>query len=501
MRSILGQAIPSFSLATRCVLALLAAGLPLAAAAQDAPDTRLGHSSNALPGFGRLAIPSVAPWPVAASLRGGVGITESVLDADDSHTRLSGRLAASVQPVDFISVALQFDGRYDTHSVGSESDDGLVGDPRLILRGQYDLGGASIGAQATVWIPGSDAPSLVFEATTVDLVAMAGFDVSPDFTLGLNAGFRIDQSAESAPDANRLSPSDRISLGVSDSNAVLLGAGGAFRTGPVQIYADWTWDLLIGDAAPDVGASPMRIGAGGRLWVADGDAIQLEARIEALLSSRPEVTGALAPIEPRFSAFLGATFRFPTPGVAASPDIDPDDPDRIVEADGEPGDLHGRIVDEAGEPIAGAEVTANRGDDEYGPVTTGTDGDFVMEDVPSGGPLRLTVRADGFREGEGTATIRPGEEADVSVELERDLPDAEIRGVIQSFRGDPVQATVRVEPIGEETTAEEDGTFEVDVPPGSYEVVITADGYQEQRRPVTVERQGVIILNIDLRRE
>ena len=44
------------------------------------------------------------------------------------------------------------------------------------------------------------------------------------------------------------------------------------------------------------------------------------------------------------------------------------------------------------------------------------------------------------------------------------------------------------------------GEFEVEVPPGAYEVVIEADGHESQRRRVTVEQLGVTVLNVDLRR-
>jgi hypothetical protein len=57
---------------------------------------------------------------------------------------------------------------------------------------------------------------------------------------------------------------------------------------------------------------------------------------------------------------------------------------------------------------------------------------------------------------------------------------------------------VRVEPAGAETQTDAEGFFQIDVPPGQYEVVIEAPGYQPQRRAVKVEQQGVVIVNADL---
>lgn len=57
-----------------------------------------------------------------------------------------------------------------------------------------------------------------------------------------------------------------------------------------------------------------------------------------------------------------------------------------------------------------------------------------------------------------------------------------------------------VEPGGRSTRVGEHGEFEVEVPPGSYTVIIEAAGHESQRRTVTVEQLGVVVLNVDLRR-
>ena len=57
---------------------------------------------------------------------------------------------------------------------------------------------------------------------------------------------------------------------------------------------------------------------------------------------------------------------------------------------------------------------------------------------------------------------------------------------------------MKIEP-GDRTLTTKDGRFEADVAPGSYEVTITAPGYETQRRRVEVEQNGVTLLNADLR--
>jgi hypothetical protein len=83
--------------------------------------------------------------------------------------------------------------------------------------------------------------------------------------------------------------------------------------------------------------------------------------------------------------------------------------------------------------------------------------------------------------------------------MKKAIRPGQLRGLVRSFSGKPLAATIRVEPIGVETKTDADGTFQVEVPPGSYEIVVGAAGHAGQRRPVQVEENGVTILNADLR--
>ncbi len=78
-------------------------------------------------------------------------------------------------------------------------------------------------------------------------------------------------------------------------------------------------------------------------------------------------------------------------------------------------------------------------------------------------------------------------------------PAGQLRGLIRSFKGRGLKATVRVYPLNVEAQTDDDGSFVVDIPPGVYEVAIEAEGFKGQRREVRVEENGVTILNADLR--
>jgi uncharacterized membrane protein len=159
------------------------------------------------------------------------------------------------------------------------------------------------------------------------------------------------------------------------------------------------------------------------------------------------------------------------------------------------GTIRGKITDEKGEPIANATVIA--GDKS---AQTGADGSYVLADVPVG-KASLTVKAQGYEDRTIETDVGAGAGAAPAADIavKRAIKPGQLRGLIRAFSGKPLAATIRVEPLGVETQTDADGAFGIDVPPGTYEVVVTSTGYATQRRKMQVEENGVTILNADLR--
>jgi hypothetical protein len=528
-------------LALLCVL-LLAHG---PAAAEPALSR---HALGALPGVYRVATAEPAAGGLSFYTGAGYGYAGEVFGTGDTHHRATGSLAASFGPVSWLSLGLRMDGRFDQHSeqgkrpdgtTGEVADDGLVGDPRFLAQARTSLTDSwHLGGRLTLWFPGSEAPSLVLGATTTD--ALAALTYAPPgspLRLGLEAGFRLDRSAESAGDAGVLSQADRLSLGVSDSNAVLLGAGATFRAGDVEILGELTWDVLVGGDAPSLRESPLRLAAGVRVPMLDNLAAQIV--IESNLARLPTAAPGepLAPYEPRVSVGVGLHYRFGAPprarpdgaGTGEDTPARPRRPGQPGAPDAaQPGVIHGRVQGPGGVAVTSAVVTvasssaqpqATPATGEATPEGPGSpaaspgvppaftaeagvdaEGRFRVAGVP-GGPVTVTARAGGFEPVTRSLTVAPGGEHELDFDLERALPPGQLRGFVRSFGGKPVAATLTVEPLGQTITAGEDGSFEIDVAPGRYEVVIRAPGYREQRRAVTIEEGGVLILNVDLRRQ
>ena len=490
----------------------------------------VGASASGLPGLGRVAVAAPKQLPhAAAAVSMGYGFTEAQSGDSGGHHRASGTFALMAQPLPFLAASLMLDGRYDKHpddALGSSSS--TVGEPRLIVRANTALGDSfALGAQLGLWVPGAEAPSLRPDASTLDALLLATYaPPGSGLALALNAGYRVDRSANvlDAGERPRLRPGDRLALRLSDFDAVLLGVGGSKRLGAdhtlashVEVLGELTWDVLVGKNAPAAIESPLRLGLGARYHLKEDEdyfgALQLEARTEIGLGERPAIgpNDALVPIDPRFAVIIGIRW---APGliVKVKPAGGPDG--------GGPGgaggggalaaaasSLRGRVTAaEGGAPIAGAHVTVTS-DDPANPneraADTGADGSFAVTELRPG-RAHVLVKAAGYDDASADTTVVDAATAartPVALDLvmKKAIKPGQLRGLVRSFNGKPLAATVRVEPIGIETKTDADGTFQVEVPPGAYEVVVAAPGHAGQRRPVQVEENGVTILNADMR--
>ncbi len=478
----------------------------------------MGSGTSAMPAIGRVGVPDAERPGVSLAVGAGYGFTEGVLGDGDSHHRASGSVAVAVRPVDWLAVGLRFDGRFDGHLGDSGKDDGLVGDPRLLVRGSFGVGGGlRLGLEAGVWVPGGDAPSLAFDATTVDAVGLLAWSPSnTPLSLALRAGFRIDRSANAIDDPSRLSAADRLSLGLSSSHAALLGLGVSYRLGRTEMLGEWTWDVLVGDSAPGAMESPMRLAAGARYALSTDRAWLVQGMLEAGLSSRPEIgPNTVLPVEPRVSASVAIVWRIGGDAVAPAVETETEalretPPDAIARpevtttevAGAETTSVRGRIVEDGAAPIEGALITLTAGGTTQ-TATSDANGLFAFESAALG-PARLSVVADGYESVELDSVLEAGSNSEASIPLMRSQPAGVIRGRVLSFDGRPIAATLEVL-VGGDTTpvaraqAGADGAFEVEVAPGRYQVVLSAPGHEPQRRRIQVELGSVVDLSVNLR--
>jgi hypothetical protein len=436
--------------------------------------------------IGRNALASVdqvlSARPGAAFIQAagsaGYGLTESQA-GEGAHHRLEASVAAAIRPIAPLTIALGFDGRYDAHPGG---DDGAVGMPRITVVGTQPIAPRlHVGAALSVALPGQAAPSIDFGAAVVSLLALGNLRISGGWHLSAQLGFRIDNSAEAAPDVARLSRADRLSLGLSDLNAIPFGIAATKALEDWQLSAELSGELLVGSAAPGLLQSPLRAAFVARLPVARDLSIELFSRLS--LSQRPDYARLqpLIPVEPRLMIGVGLRFATqPKADVAAKARTD----------------LYGTTLDAEDKPIANALIVVRVSGLAVAQRTL-ADGTFHFENLPRGA-ARLQVTADELDPLEHTLMLERAQQA-ISLRLSSRAAGSQLRGLVRSFDGAPLPAQVRLLPEGTSVTADSDGRFVLELAPGSYQVEIECSGYRTQRRNVTVQKNGVTLLNVELR--
>lgn len=428
----------------------------------------------------------------------GYGYTESVLNAGDSHQRAAGTLAVDGRPVPWLGLGLRLDGRYDKHqSSALGNDDGWIGDPRVFVRADTALASTlRVGGRIGLWLPGRAAPSVQLAAITPEASGALTFaPAGVPLWVTANAGYRINRSTRTATDAASLSASDRLGLEMSAFDQALVGLAAAYGSGRAQGFAELTGELMVGSGSPRLIESPLRAGGGVRFAITRE--VRLEAEAEAALSARPALSqsGPLVPIPPRAAFWLGLAYRF---GGAPPPAVAPPPPPVVAKPTPAVGRREGRVVGADGsEPVA--PVVNIQAEGGARPVIVDGDGRFTLTGKP-GETLKVDAEADGYELETATVTLAAEPEEPFVITLKRKLPGGQIRGLVRSFKGANLSAEIKISPL-DLTLHTQDGRFEADVAPGTYEVTITAPGYETQHRRVEVEKNGVTLLNADLRSE
>jgi hypothetical protein len=482
-------------------VALLLA-LPAGARA-DGAGADIGHGRSALPAIDLVQVLTPAKdRPIRAHASFGYGYTEEVLDAGDAHHRSDGQLALSFQPIDEVALAGRFDGRFDAHTGEAGGDEGFVSQASWMARGAVPIDAlVSLGAEVALRFPGTSEVGRTFAAISPEARALITL-APPGSSTWLSAalGFRLDRAREGLSDAERLSLSDRVGLGASDANAVLLGLGALRSFGRFALLGEWTWDVQVGGRAAPPLESPMRIALGARFFASR--TLQLQALTGVSPSARPAIDASapLYPIEPRFFLSLGLGLRFgdepaPAPERAPPPKVQEAPPPAPPPAP-TARRVTGRVSDAASQaPIAGAVIEASGAS-----AVSDASGLFQLENMPLDF-IELRVRAGGFKDAVVPIGAGGAQAEDLEIQLEADRATALIRGTVSNFQGRVVAGHVHVQPGNVGAVLDADGSFEIEVPAGEYTVLIKASGYGLQQRRVRVERGDVAVIVVQLQAE
>lgn len=475
-----------FTLLTLSASALSAQTFPIA------PDSLDG---GRFVGSARVAkAESVRALRVGGTL--GFAHTEDVLKQKDRHERVFSDVSGAFTAVPWFQVALHLTGRYDMHrSPQFANDKGFAGSTALSTRHAFALTpNLALAGQTRFLFPAANAIKRGFTGATTELSALLSYTGIEKLEVTGLLGYRIDRTNHALSNAEALSAADRLAAEVSDFNAVLVGAMVSGQLDRATLLGEWSFQVQHGSGAPAAMESPMRLRAAVQTLVGDRIVPGLEFGVS--VSRRPVFTATdLVRVEPRLWAAITLNVLL---GKKSAPAVN-EEPTPILAAEVRPttGELLVR-VDDGGAPIAGAAVTIASTAET---LSAETDASGVARfQVKRDEILDVSVTANGCHPASQTVVVEQSSHT-LPISLQRTLPEGEIKGKVRSLRGGPLRsARVEVVETGRVVQTKDDGTFLIEVPPGDYRLRISADGHETQERTAQVERLGVTILVVDLRR-
>lgn len=403
-----------------------------------------------------------------------------VRDGDETR-RFVGRLGLSFTPIEYVEAWVRLGARATTNTFGDPRLIQSVGDFGLGVKGMYELtDGLHAGLMLDLDFPaGSNSVGLDFGATSVDIVALFTADLTEmaeiPLRLHLNAGYYVDNSSRLFP--VRLDRVERFGHYVYDTDRALIALAADAPLPYATPFLEYT--IEIPTTAPCDGDNPqLCVSEQGfksyPSWLTVGVRSQPVYGLSFLAAMDLGMTTAESqgvPAVPAWNLVLGASYAL-NPFQSGR--------ERIVEVPVEvpvgvmTSYVEGFVQDSgSGEPIADATITyaADRS-----PQLSDGQGRFRTYDFEPGTELTLTVSHPNYVSREFAVTVAE-EPVSGPLQLEPAFEGALLIGMVDT--ASPVDATVSLRgEAGTYDLAVEDGMFEGEVAPGTYDLVVHALGYE-----------------------
>ena len=437
-----------------------------------------------------------------------------------------------------------------------------VGDYELLLKGGGQLAkGFHLGGLLGWQIPsGAGFFSSGVSASRITLGLLASWQPMSTLPLQVHANFGvlIDNSTNlfseddsngdpvdaDKPQLSKLTPAQVFSAELSSKHRILARVGVSYETRYVAPFVEVSFEPFIGaPSAPtnaatgesffDVPFGPSYLTVGIQGWIGRSRTLQLMAGVDIGLlgvgnnktqTTIPTETGSdtngngqidpnesvvvneyLFPIS-RWNLIFRASYRFDPfapPELIAVPTKDhcpvcepkPSEKDRFSY-------IHGLVIDsQTGQPLDSARVKV-LGSDVSAVAVVPTTGEFRSQDVKVG-THRIKVSCPEYTSQEVPVTVTP-QPTKLTVNMVKAASQEKgtLRGVVKRRgNGRPLsKATVLIPQLNRTIKVDSDGSFEARLPPGKYQIVISAPRYRPQTKYPRIRSNEATIMNIDLYR-
>lgn len=413
-----------------------------------------------------------------------------VIVLGDEDRRFGGRIALSYGATDNVELTAGLGAHSNFNSATIAPAPALiqsVGNLNFGAKYHQDLGqGLRVGAQLGLGLPAAAADVGVdFGASAVDIAGLATFDLRDQELAPARAHILIGYTADGEESLfqNELTKIERFGHGVRGYDVARFGLGADLPTTYFTPSIEWALNVPVGapcnkaDIVPcvdDAGFAsyPSTLTLGLKAQPAEGVSLDLGAELGV---TTKESQGT--PAVPAWNLVFGASYALnPKPVVV----------ERVVEVQVEAAPVEdapvlshvkGTVVDAATKkPIA--DVRVKYLESEYSDQVGNAEGKFRSIDFAPGTQVTIQLSAPGYTNRSMRMTVS-AEPVSGTIEMQQAITGGRLAGRVTAEGNGAAEATVWLSGE-EEKRAKVDpatGTFQIDVKPGDYKLVVSAPGH------------------------
>lgn len=500
-----------------------------AAAATEAAPLHYGEWG----GVGVYRVDSARPLPSGHLVIGGgasYGQTRGMFDTDELNTRQVQSISFTYSPGYGLELFLVERAQTNRNAKFAPKTTQSLGDPRLGVKYGMALSDTlHVGAVVDLLLPTSrGGVSLSPKAFRLGSTALATLRLADRLHVSLNLGYVLDNSGQLF--GEELSQVQRFGAQLSDTDLVVVGLGANSDLFVGELFGLAAFaEVTAGFATVSNSNNPVLATFGLKAFPGRGGLVELALGTDVRLAGAP-AAGAPLPGLAQWEAFarLTVNIRFrrdksdSTGPVACTPDAVCAAGLSCVTgmcmmmrtAEGAPAvqvapptfTIRGSIVDaETKEPVAGATAKIVGGPSSALAADPKT-GEFLSHELLCGeGLVQVKVQALGYVASEQTIPRgASGSVIELAFKLRPQGKDAtgELRGSLKDSRtGKAVRGQIFVPALSKRLRVEKGGKFSGSLRAGRHQVLVSARGYETQRKEITIRAGEVVILNLDMTRQ
>jgi hypothetical protein len=430
----------------------------------------------------------------------------SFLVEGDNHRRMNSRFFFSAVPLRGLELCTGFAVGVNRNTKFDPQNTQSVGDPYLGVRYSFALHPLiSVGVGMLSVFP-SGTTAFQVSADGISTQFYTGLDLKPlpNLIVAISLGYKFDNSRFIFNHV--LNESQMFSAGVNPHDQVLFNVGTAWKIGFAAPFVEYGLMAAMGAKELLFSDNPSRLTIGSRFWPIQNQSLHLMAALDIGLAGvrPPPGSGRIPP----YNVVLGVAYDLgKIPKGETKIEVREIIQEKRVEVPVQVEvptkplpKLSGQVIDATTKnPIGGARISLT---EQKGVlfVTDPKEGRFETTPMEPG-PHKFVIERDGYAQQTQVVLLPPEGDATATIEMQPSTSPTfgTLKGTVLGVGAGPLPALISIPTQNIKIWASaEDGKFELTLPTGTYDILVSLSGYVTQRRKIKLSTGDMVILNVEL---